>query len=215
MTNSTLTIIFITILLGGCGYYGIPIEGKVYDVDTGRPLEGAIVVAMWHGYSPVPAETVEICYHVLSTTSDKDGKYRFDFWWQWEGAGNEAAGKSVDLHTYMKGYDLARQSKNFQREYHNNNFPMGKFKGDTKKWVEILDYFSSLSCDEAGKSYKNLYRLRRTVYDDSLSVAQPEISDIFARWAVFSLLQSSQQYAGTPPLSYPKELVIKVLGENP
>ncbi|MEO8103073.1 MAG: carboxypeptidase-like regulatory domain-containing protein [Betaproteobacteria bacterium] len=50
-------------------------SGRVIDEETGKPLAGVYVIAMWHasGFSPVVSKTV--CYHFAITKSDETGNY--------------------------------------------------------------------------------------------------------------------------------------------
>lgn len=50
-------------------------SGRVIDEETGKPLAGVYVMAMWHasGFSPVVSKTV--CYQFAISKSDEDGKY--------------------------------------------------------------------------------------------------------------------------------------------
>jgi len=57
----------------GCGHYS-PIKGKVIDSTTGKPIEGALIVAQWtkkHGFG--------LTYHTLSliteTVTDSEGVF--------------------------------------------------------------------------------------------------------------------------------------------
>ena len=51
-------------------------EGRVLEEGTLKPIERAIVVATWRGSQVRPAHASSICYHVETTTTDIQGRYR-------------------------------------------------------------------------------------------------------------------------------------------
>lgn len=51
-------------------------EGQVLEEGTNKPIEGALVVAIWKGSQVRPAHSSTICYHMKTTTTDVHGKYR-------------------------------------------------------------------------------------------------------------------------------------------
>ena len=51
-------------------------EGQVLEEGTNKPIEGALVVAIWKGSQVRPAHASTICYLVKTTTTDVRGKYR-------------------------------------------------------------------------------------------------------------------------------------------
>ena len=215
MAYSKQAFFVIFFLLSGCGYYGMPIEGKVYDIDTGIPLEGAIVVARWEGFSPVPVDSIEICYHVLSTKSDKNGNYRFDFWWQREGAGNEVVGKSVSLDTYLNGYELAKQEIIAKKDTNRNNLPMQKFSRNNNERRALLASLRDVECNQAGDTYSNLYHLRKAVYTEAKSLIGDASIRKYGSWAVYSLMRNSPKYKDVWPEEYSDSFILESLGENP
>jgi hypothetical protein len=67
-------VAFISILIILFGCYS-PITGTVVDAETGKPIEGAVVMAEWtkrHGIGDYHTESVK----VVEVLSDKDGKVR-------------------------------------------------------------------------------------------------------------------------------------------
>jgi hypothetical protein len=49
--------------------------GQAIDVETGKPLEGVFVMAMWHGNPLLAIESTTACYHFAITQTGKDGSY--------------------------------------------------------------------------------------------------------------------------------------------
>jgi hypothetical protein len=66
-------------VLAGCGspyYTADPIEAWVVDAETGKPIEGAVVVAHWQlrGFS-LDSQTRRNQLEVIETASDRDGRF--------------------------------------------------------------------------------------------------------------------------------------------
>ena len=109
----TGVIMFVMVISGpGCGqqwmlFYDKPIKGYVVDVDTGKPIEGVIVVGLWdlaqyfgHGSGGYAK--------VIVATTDKEGKFKLPFWvtfkpWTFHSGMNEIAPKIV---IYKPGYKI-------------------------------------------------------------------------------------------------------------
>ena len=60
------------ILLGGCGYYP-PINVKVIDAETEKPIEGAVLLAQWTISSGM-GFNASSNFKVVEVVSDEDGK---------------------------------------------------------------------------------------------------------------------------------------------
>ena len=56
-----------------------PLEGRVLEYDSERPIEGAVVVATWSGQIALPWAG-EACVHAESAVSDKEGRFRMRLW---------------------------------------------------------------------------------------------------------------------------------------
>jgi hypothetical protein len=74
--------IAIAIALAACTtrLTGKAITGQIITGPTNSPVAGAIVVAFWEGDVRHFPESSTYCYHVLSTTLDDKGTYRFPAW---------------------------------------------------------------------------------------------------------------------------------------
>ena len=81
MRSKRFLIIFIMLLLivtGGCGYlirYDGPYKGKIVDADTGKPIEGVVVLGVWYKETPTPAGAVSSYYDARETVTDKNGEF--------------------------------------------------------------------------------------------------------------------------------------------
>ena len=81
MKGNRFLIILIVLLLiaaAGCGYlarYDGPYKGKVVDADTGKPIEGVVVLGVWYKETPTPAGAVSSYYDARETVTDKNGEF--------------------------------------------------------------------------------------------------------------------------------------------
>lgn len=71
--------IFLSLLVAlfsfaGCATQG-PWHGKVIDSETKAPIEGAVVVAVWHSFNMGLGDTVDRFYDANETMTDKDGNW--------------------------------------------------------------------------------------------------------------------------------------------
>lgn len=78
-TGSIILSLFAVLCLGGCvkyfGYDG-PYEGKVVDVETGQPIEGAVVHGGWYKASPGPGGATHTNYDSLEVLTDRNGEFK-------------------------------------------------------------------------------------------------------------------------------------------
>lgn len=77
-TNVVLQLGLALSLIAGCGhlvYSSGPYSGQVVDEETGRPVAGAAVVAMWTREIPVGAHMPEQTWDVYETLSDANGEF--------------------------------------------------------------------------------------------------------------------------------------------
>lgn len=58
----------------GCSYYS-SINGKVLDNTTGKPIEGAVVVAQWTKSRGIPGMQYHDLHKITETLTDKEGKF--------------------------------------------------------------------------------------------------------------------------------------------
>lgn len=73
-----ILIMLLLIVMGSCGYlarYDGPYKGKVVDADTGKPIEGVVVLGVWYKETPTPAGAVSSYYDARETVTDKNGEF--------------------------------------------------------------------------------------------------------------------------------------------
>ena len=70
--------ILMCLLVAGCAIthkYG-PYYGKVVDAETGEPIEGAVVLAVFYTESPGPAGSISHFADAVEVVTDKNGEFR-------------------------------------------------------------------------------------------------------------------------------------------
>jgi hypothetical protein len=66
--------------MNGCVAHRSGFAGTVVDLETGRPIEGAIVVAHWHMRLGMPGKTDGGVLRLMETVTDENGKFGFPSW---------------------------------------------------------------------------------------------------------------------------------------
>ena len=67
------------LLLASCCYpirYDGPYRGRVIDTDTGKPIEGVVVLGVWYKEIATVAGGVSSYYDATETVTDKNGEFR-------------------------------------------------------------------------------------------------------------------------------------------
>ena len=53
-----------------------PYEGRVVDADTGKPLEGVVILGVWYRETPTPGGAVSNYHDSKETLSNKNGEFK-------------------------------------------------------------------------------------------------------------------------------------------
>lgn len=171
--QSFLGVFLATFSLTACVLSGGPENGKVIDATTNTPVEDAIVVARWIGHLATWAHGSTNCYHVESTTTDKNGEFHIPKWeknytedWQ-----KNISPRYVDITAYKPGYQLSpRQIE--EQSHLKGIYYIEPFKGAREERLEyLLRISSSTSCGEALTSENNLLPLQKALYKEANTIA--------------------------------------------
>lgn len=160
-------MLFLMLSLWGCGLSSDAIEGKVIDESTGKPIADAIVVAQWTGYVSVWfVDSQSTCFHVLSTKTNKQGRYYFPDWRKshW---GSKIRNQGVSISAHKAGYRWADKQGDTVRYLH-------PFKGNRQERLEYLKRVEEgIRCfgRSAGETSKNLIPLCRSLYQEAQRIA--------------------------------------------
>jgi len=176
----------ILLSLSACGLSGGPIDGRILDMDTRKPIPNAIVVVLWHGTDRIPpADTRSSCYHAESAVTDTEGRYKIAHWTA-PSEGPLFSEDYVRFVVHKPGYEQNMEYRYSPSEDTKKNiYFLKEFKGSQEA---RLKYLSSVSingdCSSAGKSRRNLYPLFETLYYEvkALGTNQEELL-WYKRWA--------------------------------
>lgn len=82
MRNNAFLMILLVMLVmqftAGCAYpirYDGPYEGRVIDADTGKPIEGVVILGVWYKEEPTVAGAVSSYYDAKETVTDINGEF--------------------------------------------------------------------------------------------------------------------------------------------
>ena len=174
--KNLLLALFLIQPLTACAFTDGPFEGQVLDYDTGKPIPGAIAVALWKSSTLDSGQGV--CVHAETAVSGADGKYHIPRWWQAPPVLILSAARMLDV--YKEGYENVGPAVYYQglevdkwvvyrhkevigtfadkasakEASHPNDVYLKAFGGTSSERFEYLRYrvFSGTSCTSAGAS---------------------------------------------------------------
>lgn len=82
-------VVSLAAIFQGCSVLALPFSvaharrfyhGEVSDVETGEPIEGAVVVVVWHSFSPFNMERYQHYQRAVETLTDAKGKFSIRDW---------------------------------------------------------------------------------------------------------------------------------------
>lgn len=74
-----IVLIYFLFFLPACAYpirYDGSYDGKVVDAETGKPIEGVVVLGVWYKETPTAAGAVSSYYDASETVTDKKGDFK-------------------------------------------------------------------------------------------------------------------------------------------
>ncbi len=78
MKLKLLALIYFFLFLPACCYpvrYDGPYKGRVIDAETGKPIEGVVVLGVWSKIAATPAGGVSSYYDAQETATDRNGEF--------------------------------------------------------------------------------------------------------------------------------------------
>lgn len=152
--------------LMACAPSGGPIEGQVLEENTKKPIAGAIVVVRWIGNIPAFAESKMTCVQVESAVTDEQGKYRISSWRK-SSSGWPVLDLQAVATAYKRGYGLPTAPSQKDQDV-----LLKLFNGTQGERLEYLLRVSSATrCGTADESEKNLFPLKRALYQEGAAIA--------------------------------------------
>ena len=200
----------VTYATAGHALSGGPVDGRVLEYDTGKPVEGAFVVARWEGelYVLGAVQSRSVCVHAEMAVSDKDGFFHIPPWAKT--APVEFA--AIDLDAYKAGFEstlnplmfvggggkwvvFSRENPReilqtyFDRETaraatHPENVYMKPFVGSASERVTFITtrVARQLGCYDAGAAQRNVYPVAKAVYQEAKSLAATPADQKMLSW---------------------------------
>lgn len=72
-----------SLVLAALGEAAGPWRAQVVDADTGQPLEGVVVLAVWNKRTPGPGHPTITFYDAGEVVTDRDGRFLIPSRWTW------------------------------------------------------------------------------------------------------------------------------------
>lgn len=145
--RALLLALAVALSLAGCGtiYQAEALEGWVVDAETGKPLEGVIIVANWELRGGFEGSTPLGNLNVLETVTDASGRYSFPAWGPRIGRGHLGV-NSPGLWLFKPGYRPAGISGNpyyhtmgtSSSFYHGKTLKLEPFRGTPGEYARNL-----------------------------------------------------------------------------
>jgi len=160
--------------LSACALSGSAIEGKVLEEGTNKPIPEAIVIARWSGTAFSFVESPTVCVHVLTTTTDAEGKYRFPAWRKESPLKGVRDVRSI-ITAHKPGYETHSppgyaRSEEFKRNVRYLQ-PLTGGREERLKYLERIEQ-SARACRSPEAEEKNLLPLYRALYEEARSLAK-------------------------------------------
>ena len=177
MMVETLLSLLLLLPLTACGGAklpppGRPIEGKILEAGSNKPIPGAIVIVRWQGSYSQIVDTQTVCYHVETVTTDEQGRYRTPAWKPTDLGPHFTSGPYL-IDAYKAGYERD-WPLGFDRseEFKQNIYYLKAFKGTREERVEHLRRLSEATeCPDAGTSKKNSLSFEEAIYNEARATA--------------------------------------------
>lgn len=138
--------------LSACGfvYRADAIEGWVVDGETGKPLEGVVVVAHWQLKGGFEGGTPIRELQILETATDASGRYHFPAWGPKFALSGSLKSESPEVLMFKSGYRFLGLANQWYQgrdgtkfDYHQKTVKLERFKGSLAEYAESLSSLSS------------------------------------------------------------------------
>ena len=168
----TFALSLLLLPLTACGLSGGPLEGRVLEAGTNKPIPGAIVVARWQGTYSQIVDSQDVCYHVESTTTDAQGRYQIPAWKEKSKGLMFSAGPWL-IDAYKTGYETYWPAAYSATEDYKRNIrylkPFTGTKAERLKY--LIQMLSAANCPLAGSSSRNLYPMYKAMYEEAKTIS--------------------------------------------
>jgi hypothetical protein len=151
-----------------CGMQGGPVVGRVLDEQTGKPIEGAMVVALWEGDIFAFATSRSTCYYMDKATSWKGGWY-FIWPWIYKGPNGLLVGRRTRILSHKAGYKFGKYVSDWVKY-------LRPFEGTRLDHLEYLAHQARemATCGDGWESGIKEYEVLRAIYEEGKSLIGQE-----------------------------------------
>lgn len=161
--------------LSACSLSSGPIEGRVLEEGTDKPIPGAIVVVRWIGRTTSGSMFVEardVCYHVESGLADEKGRYHTKGWSQKQHKDYTLEFEQVLVIAYKEGYRLSQTVLGNSKDVY-----LTQFSGSDEERLNYLKrFFGGVACGSENESEKNMLPLLSALYKEASRYRETNIS---------------------------------------
>ena len=139
-------------------------SGQVIDAETGKPLAGVFVLALWHGSGIGIVDSRTVCYHFAIAQTNERGEYSLpEFSWNFSPfLSNRGNGKNY----YLAGYETASDEV-----LNASVVKMRRYSGTAEKRLETMKGPHHADCGSESDR-KKLVPLYRAQYEEAQRIAQ-------------------------------------------
>lgn len=184
-----VAVLLVTSLVSCSTLSGRQIDGKVVEAGTQKPVAGAIVTALWRGYtSAFPADSQSGCFYVSTVVSDKDGNFHLPSWRKFYRLAPLVTLDEVDISSGVlrQGTVKTENGGSIQALVPWGNgiqikpgsvfnaaiaLRLSPIVATREEKLKMLEEVRRFGCDHAGASAKNFYPTYNFAYEEAKSLA--------------------------------------------
>lgn len=180
-------LVAVFLLLAACGRIveWPEITGRVYDKETGKPMENAFVIAIWRGHwaGTIGGGTTG-CMHAEVVRTDKSGRYRIPAW-ENHSETNRVDDQRVFLYGYAPGHLLGSA---FYKQGMLASYGLAMARGSDEsdsRMNELIDIMQAAKCfpfDDAEFDYafNQLSPIWREIFNEACSLRPYQDKDFIS-----------------------------------
>ena len=169
----TIFIFVVAFLLYATSGYWMWVRGQVLEYGTNKPIEGVYIAAYWSGSFGIVG-THTSCFHVVTTRTNKEGKFFIPPQLFQTGI-RIRANLSVPTSAYKPGYRPADMTDEEWREMIQRDLHyLVKDERNPERFEFLKDKASAIVCSGGGESNRSLYNTHMAIYEEAKSLATTE-----------------------------------------
>jgi len=131
-------------------YRAEAIEGRVVDAETGKPMEGVVVVAHWQLKGGLEGGTALQELKIFESVTDQNGRYSFPAWGPKFAVMGTLQSESPEILMFKQGYKFQRLLNQWhpdldtsKSEWNGKTVKLERFSGPLEQYAQHLSELSS------------------------------------------------------------------------